>query len=48
MRKDTEQLLELLDKAADLVEESKFEACQHLLVKIEKLLTQWVERHLSP
>lgn len=48
MRPDTKQLCELLDQAADLAEQKKFKACQQLLVKIEKLLAHWVERHLSP
>ncbi len=48
MRKDTEEIAELLDRAAELCEMGLLVEAEHLLPKIIKLLTQWVERHLSP
>lgn len=48
MREDTKEICELMDKAVDLAKQRRLEECQHLLKKIAKLMTQWVERHLNP
>ncbi|MBA7606363.1 hypothetical protein ES703_13511 [subsurface metagenome] len=48
MRDDTREIAELMDRAAELVEMGLLKEAEHLLPKIIKLLTQWVERHLAP
>ncbi len=48
MRTDTKEIADMLDKAADLVEQNQLEEAQNLLAKIVQLLAQWVERYLRP
>lgn len=48
MRPDTKKISDELDRVADLVEQDKLEEAQFLLARIAKLMTQWVERHLTP
>lgn len=48
MRDDTKQIADELDAAADLVERGDLPAAQKLIGTILTLITQWVERHLSP
>lgn len=48
MRTDTKEISDMLDKAADLVEQNQLVEAQNLLPKIVQLLAQWVERHLRP
>ena len=48
MRKDTKEIADLMDRAAELVKMDLLTEAEHLLPKIVKLLTQWVERHLTP
>ncbi|MBA7648561.1 hypothetical protein ES703_56349 [subsurface metagenome] len=48
MRQDTREIAELLDKAADLVEDEKLVEAEHSLNTLVKLMARWVERYLSP
>lgn len=48
MRDDTKEVCDLLDTAANLVDQGRLEEAQRLLIEITKLINKWVERHLSP